>query len=63
MAPLLKESRPVRRSPNLERDALWFTVGLYLLICAGLLGVHYAHPQHPAGSSSGSVVHQERYQR
>jgi hypothetical protein len=50
----------VRPSPNLERDAIWFTVGLYLLICAGLLGVHYAQPQHPAGSSSGSVVHQER---
>ena len=53
----------MRLSPNLERDAIWFTIGLYLLICAGLLGVHYAHPQHPAGSSSGSVVHQERYQR
>ena len=60
MAPLSKESRPVRPSPKLERDAIWFTVGLYLLICAGLLGVHYVHPQHPAGSSSGSVVHQER---
>ena len=60
MAPLSKESRLVRPSPNLERDAIWFTVGLYLLICAGLLGVHYAQPHHPAGSSSGSVVHQER---
>ena len=60
MAPLPKESRPVRPSPNLERDAIWFTIGLYLLICAGLLSVHYAHPQHPAGSSSGSAVHQER---
>ena len=60
MAPLLKETRPARRAPNLERDAIWFTVALYLLICAGLLGVHYMHGQHPVGSSSGSAVHQDR---
>ncbi|MGV0811640.1 hypothetical protein ABQF34_06725 [Mycolicibacterium boenickei] len=60
MAQLLKDARRVRRVPNLERDAIWFTVALYLLICAGLLGVHYSHPQHPAGTSSGSAVHQEK---
>ena len=60
MVPLLKQSRPERPSSTLERDALWFTIGLYLLICAGLLGVHYLQPQHPAGSSSTSVVHQAR---
>jgi hypothetical protein len=60
MAPLLKETRRVRPTPNLERDAIWFTVALYLLICAGLLGVHYMHDQHPVGSSSGSAVHQEK---
>ncbi|MHC9294139.1 hypothetical protein ACRCUN_16880 [Mycobacterium sp. LTG2003] len=47
-----------RRPPNLERQVIWFTVGLYLLICAGLLVLHYAHPQHEVGSSSVSPAHQ-----
>lgn len=47
-----------RRTPNLERQVIWFTVGLYLLICAGLLALHYAHPQHEVGSSSVSPAHQ-----
>ncbi|SHF61319.1 hypothetical protein [Streptoalloteichus hindustanus] len=48
------------RRPNLERQALLFTIGLYLFICAALLAVHYAAPA-PASppakenkSSSGS---------
>jgi hypothetical protein len=61
MTPLSKKSRPARPSPNMERDAIWFTVGLYLSICAGLLGVHYSnrnirrvHPLAPSFTKSGS---------
>ncbi len=46
-----------RPLPNLERQVIWFTVGLYLLTCAGLLALHYAHPQHEVGSSSVSPAH------
>ena len=62
MATLIKKSEPVRRPPNLERQAIWFTVALYLLICAGLLVLHYSHPQHPVGSSSTSPAHSSESQ-
>ncbi len=48
---------PTRTRPNLERQAIVFTVGLYLFLSIALLAVHYATPQPPpnnAGSSSTS---------
>jgi hypothetical protein len=58
MTTLFRKSDPARRRlPNLERQVIWFTVGLYLLICAGLLALHYMHDQHPVGSSSVSPAH------
>ncbi|WP_053208042.1 hypothetical protein [Jiangella muralis] len=36
-----------RRAPTLERQAISFTVGLYLFICLTLLAVHYAAPSMP----------------
>ncbi|MFI9402903.1 hypothetical protein [Nocardia sp. NPDC052316] len=57
MAIMFKKAETSHRAPNLERQSIWFTVGLYLLISAGLLTMHYAHPQGPVGSSSGSPAH------
>ncbi|MGW8953900.1 hypothetical protein [Streptomyces sp. NPDC055709] len=45
------------KRPNLERQAITFTIALYLFICIGLLIVHYGAPEpppEPAGSSSTS---------
>ncbi|MDN5726354.1 MAG: hypothetical protein L0G99_10560 [Propionibacteriales bacterium] len=39
--------KPNRRAPTLERQAISFTVGLYLFICLTLLAVHYAGPYMP----------------
>jgi len=47
-------NRPQPKRPNLERQAILFTIGLYLFICAGLLVVHYFAPEAPPGDSSGS---------
>jgi hypothetical protein len=57
MPTLTNRSETTRRAPNLERQAIWFTVALYLLISAGLLAMHYAHPQREVGSSSNSPAH------
>jgi hypothetical protein len=57
MANLFDKPETVRRATNLERQAICFTIGLYLLVSAGLLTMHYAHPQAPVGSSSGSPAH------
>ncbi|MEV0292236.1 hypothetical protein [Nocardia sp. NPDC050710] len=57
MASLFMKPEISHRAPNLERQAIWFTIGLYLLISAGLLTMHYAHPQHPVGTSSVSPAH------
>lgn len=57
MVTMLCTRERARRRPNLERQVIWFTVGLYLLICTGLLAMHYAHPQHEVGSSSVSPAH------
>lgn len=57
MAIMFKRAETPHRVPNLERQSIWFTVGLYLLISAGLLTMHYAHPQAPVGSSSVSPAH------
>lgn len=47
------------KRPNLERQALLFTVGLYLFICVTLLVVHYAVPDTPpqSGGSSSTSPH------
>jgi hypothetical protein len=50
-------NKPSPRRPNLERQAILFTIGLYLFICAALLAVHYLAPTPPppdTGSSSTS---------
>ncbi|MFI9508491.1 hypothetical protein [Nocardia sp. NPDC052566] len=57
MATLFSKTEIPPRVPNLERQAIWFTIGLYLLISAGLLTMHYAHAQEPVGSSSVSPAH------
>lgn len=57
MAIMFKKAETPHRAPNLERQSIWFTIGLYLLISAGLLTMHYAHHQGPVGSSSVSPAH------
>lgn len=56
LRPRKNQDRPRRTS--LERQAIGFTVGLYLFICAALLAVHYLAPYMPAAghceSSSAS---------
>ncbi|MFH8474840.1 hypothetical protein [Streptomyces sp. NPDC018000] len=47
-------STPKTKRPNLERQALMFTIGLYLFICIGLLVVHYAAPEPPPSNSESS---------
>lgn len=57
MVMLAKTAAPKTKRPNLERQAIAFTIALYLFICAGLLIIHYATPEPPpapAGSSSTS---------
>ncbi len=49
---------PADRSkrPNLERQALLFTIGLYVFICAALLAVHYGAPEpSPSAGDSSST--------
>ncbi|QUB99728.1 hypothetical protein [Cellulosimicrobium cellulans] len=36
-----REERRRTRRPNLERQSISFTVGLYLFICAALLTAHF----------------------
>ena len=36
-----REERRRARRPNLERQSISFTVGLYLFICAALLTAHF----------------------
>ncbi|MCM3534110.1 MULTISPECIES: hypothetical protein [Cellulosimicrobium] len=36
-----REARRRARRPNLERQSISFTVGLYLFICAALLTAHF----------------------
>lgn len=43
-----------RRRPLLERQAIWFTISLYLFICTALLVVHYAAPEPHKTSDPGS---------
>lgn len=57
MATLFDKTEMPQHAPNLERQAIWFTIGLYLLISAGLLTLHYAHPQQPVGTSSVAPAH------
>ncbi|MBB5084838.1 hypothetical protein [Nonomuraea endophytica] len=56
MTTLTPDKQQLKR-PNLERQAILFTIGLYLFISASLLAVHYFAPTTPApdtGSSSTS---------
>ncbi|GAA3672230.1 hypothetical protein GCM10022224_040550 [Nonomuraea antimicrobica] len=46
--------KPQVKRPNLERQAIAFTIGLYLFICAALLAVHYFAPATPPGDSGTS---------
>ncbi|MFQ6328941.1 hypothetical protein ACLMAL_22775 [Nocardia sp. CWNU-33] len=57
MATLFDKVEPPHRAPNLERQAIWFTIGLYLLISAALLTMHYVHVQQSVGASSVSPAH------
>lgn len=59
MATLDRNAGAARKRPNLERQAITFTIALYLFICAGLLAVHYLQPEmKEVGSSSSSPAHQ-----
>ncbi|MGW4423408.1 hypothetical protein [Streptosporangium sp. NPDC004631] len=44
------------KRPNLERQAILFTIGLYLFICTGLLVVHYGAPETPAKDTGSSSI-------
>ncbi len=61
MTTLTKAATDKTKRPNLERQALLFTISLYLFICVALLAVHYAAPEPPPapgnGSSSTSPFH------
>ncbi|MER5883338.1 hypothetical protein ABT160_05880 [Streptomyces sp. NPDC001941] len=54
MTTLGKPAAPKTKQPNLERQALVFTISLYLFICIGLLVVHYAAPEPPPETGSSS---------
>lgn len=45
-----------KRTPrsDLERQAIRFTIGLYLFICTALLAVHYVAPLMPTAGSCQS---------
>lgn len=47
LSPRKNNNTQGRRTPTLERQAISFTVGLYLFICLTLLVVHYAGPYMP----------------
>jgi len=60
MTLLARTTTSTPRRPNLERQAIFFTIGLYLFISVSLLAVHYLAPEPPAdgpASSSTSVYH------
>lgn len=44
-----RKNAPRARRPNLERQAIGFTVGLDMFICLTLLAMHYAGPYLPQG--------------
>ncbi|QCX82655.1 hypothetical protein C9F11_45475 (plasmid) [Streptomyces sp. YIM 121038] len=54
MVMLNKIATPPKKRPNLERQAIAFTVALYLFICAALLIIHYGAPEPPTEKDSGS---------
>jgi len=55
MTLLARKTRTTRNPrPNLERQAIFFTIALYLFISAALLAVHYLAPEAPAGSGGSS---------
>lgn len=49
-----KTDKRGRGTPSLERQAISFTVGLYLFICLTLLAVHYAGPYMPQVAETSS---------
>ncbi|MEV6426766.1 hypothetical protein [Nocardia sp. NPDC051463] len=57
MATLFDKIESPHCAPNLERQAIWFTIGVYLLIGAALLTMHYVRGQQPVGSSSVTPAH------
>lgn len=58
MVVLNRDAEQARKLPNLERQAIVFTIVLYLFICVALLAVHYLQPaQQEVGSSSTSPSH------
>ncbi|WP_329791458.1 hypothetical protein V1227_05935 [Lentzea sp. DG1S-22] len=54
MTTLTKATQGKSKRPNLERQALLFTISLYLCICAALLAVHYLAPEPPPGPNTGT---------
>ena len=55
MTTLTKPAADKAKRPNLERQALLFTVSLYLFICVALLVVHYGAPEpSPAAGANTS---------
>lgn len=42
-----RSGTPVPRRPDLERQSITFTIGLYLFICTVLLGTHLLASGHP----------------
>ncbi|RBM17633.1 hypothetical protein DI005_21345 [Prauserella sp. PE36] len=63
MVSLNRDTRTARKRPNLERQAIFFTIALYLFICAALLAVHYLQPEmKEVGTSSTSPGHSSQGQ-
>ncbi|MFD4318300.1 hypothetical protein [Streptomyces sp. NPDC058548] len=54
MVMLNKAASPKAKRPNLERQAIAFTIALYVFICAGLLVIHYGVPTPPPSPDSGT---------
>lgn len=45
-------TRPRKSKNPLEREVIFSVIALYLIICAGMLAVHYTSPGGPSSESS-----------
>jgi hypothetical protein len=60
--PHARRGDPAPARPNLERQSITFTIGLYLFICTALLGTHLvasradAAPEAPTTAVTSSAV-------
>ncbi|WP_165497144.1 hypothetical protein [Rhodococcus sp. ABRD24] len=54
MTTLVSRPRPAQKGSRLEKQAISFTIGLYLFICAALLAIHYGAPEPAPAPADGA---------